>query len=231
MRQAHYDGLAAEYDAFLDTHSGYYRVAAEALARLLGRGDGPCLDLGCGGGHFVDITKPLGWRVVGIDLSADQVARARKRHPDATFVEGDAAKTPFDDESFDAVYSTFTHTDVDDFAGLVAESRRLLRPGGRFVYVGNHPCFVGATQEHVETGPPRLHPGYRASGRRQAADVPGATPAGWRARVGSFVHLPLGPFLAAFAGLTLVGAEEVDDGYDYPKTVALAWRRPSWSEK
>ena len=228
MGRVHYDGLAAEYDAFMDAHSGYYRACAEALARLLGRGDGPCLDLGCGGGHFIDVTKALGWRVVGIDLSADQLSRARVRHPDTTFVECDAADTPFDDHAFDAAYSTFTHTDVDDFAGLVAEARRVLQPGGRFVYVGNHPCFVGATQEHVENGPPILHPGYRASGRRDAADAPGATPAGWRVRLGSFVHVPLGPLLTAFAGLTLADAEELDDGYDYPKTVALCWRKPSW---
>jgi hypothetical protein len=102
----------------------------------------------------------------------------------------------------------------------------VLREGAPFVYVGNHPCFVGATQEHVATGVPILHPGYRRAGRRDAADAPGATPNGWRRRLGSFVHLPLGPFLAAFAGFTLEHAEELDDGWDYPKTLALAFRKP-----
>jgi hypothetical protein len=36
----------------------------------------------------------------------------------------------------------------------------------------------------------------------------------------------LAAFLAAFAGLTLVAAEEPDDGFEYPKTIALAWTRP-----
>jgi hypothetical protein len=40
------------------------------------------------------------------------------------------------------------------------------------------------------------------------------------------VHLPLGLFLAAFAGLTLLAAEELDDGFEYPKTVALAFAKP-----
>jgi ubiquinone/menaquinone biosynthesis C-methylase UbiE len=68
---------------------------------------------------------------------------------------------PFASGSFDAAFSAFTHTDLDDFAGAVRETRRVLRSGARFVYLGHHPCFVGATQEHVESGLPRLHPGYR----------------------------------------------------------------------
>jgi hypothetical protein len=120
----------------------------------------------------------------------------------------------------------FTHTDFDDFAVALAEVLRVLRPGAPFVYVGNHPCFVGATQEHVATGIPVLHEGYRRTGRCDATGAPGAGAEGWRARLGSFVHLPLGPFLQAFAGFTLEHAEELDDGWDYPKTITLALRKP-----
>jgi hypothetical protein len=94
------------------------------------------------------------------------------------------------------------------------------------VYIGNHPCFVGPSQEHLETGLPRLHPGYRRGGRWQAAEAPGATPGGWRGRLGSFVHLPLADFLSCFAGFALETVEEPDDGWEYPKTIALAFRRP-----
>jgi hypothetical protein len=117
------------------------------------------------------------------------------------------------------VFSTFTHTDVDDFAGLAAEARRLLRRGGRFVYVGNHPCFVGPVQEHT-TALPVLHPGYRRGGRWDAAEAPGSTPDGWRTRLGSYVHLPLAEFLNAFAGLTLVSADEGNEEREYPTMIA-----------
>ena len=193
MREARYDGLADEYDAFVDEGSAYYWTAADTLARLLGHG--------------------LGWEVVRVDVSRDQLRVARDRFGDVEFVEADATALPFPDASY-AAYSTFTHTDFDGFAGAVAEARRVVRPGGRFVYVGNRPCFVGATQEHLESGLPRLHPGYRRAGRWNAAAAPGATPGGWRGRLGSFVHLPLGAFLAAFAGLTLTAAEELDDGWE-----------------
>jgi SAM-dependent methyltransferase len=221
-----YDGLADEYDAFVDETSPFYVVAIDALRRLLGGGNGRCLDVGCGGGHLLGVPIDLGWRAVGIDASADQLRIARRRHPSVEFVPADAARLPFADESFDAAFSTFTHTDFDDFAAAIREARRVLRSGGRLVYVGNHPCFVGPTQEFHETDVPRLHPGYGRAGRWRASDAPGTTPGGWRARLGSFVHLPLGDFLACFAGFTLDAAEELNDGLEYPRTVALGLRKP-----
>jgi SAM-dependent methyltransferase len=221
-----YNGLANQYNAFVDVGSLYFAVAEEALSRLLGRGRGRCLDVGCGGGHF--LRKPLehGWELVGVDVSDDQLRVARSRHPGIEFVRADATALPFGDDSFDAAFSTFTHTDFADFAGAMGEVRRVLRRGAPFVYVGNHPCFVGPTQEHTETGAPRLHPGYRRAGQWLATEAPGTTPGGWRERLGSFSHLPLADFLSCFAGFTLEAAEELADGYEYPKTIALVVRKP-----
>lgn len=224
--KARYDGLADEYGAFVDTGSSYFATAKDALRRLLGSGPGRCLDVGCGGGHVLDVALELGWQVVGVDVSADQLRTARHRHPEVEFLHTDAAVLPFDDSTFDAAFSTFTHTDFDDFAGAVAEARRVLRRRGRFVYVGTHPCFVGPTQQHAASGVPRLHPGYRRAGRWASADAPGTTPDGWRQRLGSFIHLPLADFLSSFTGLTLETAEELSDGYDYPKTIALVFAKP-----
>ena len=222
-----YDGLAGEYDAFVDSASPYYAAAQEALCGLIGSGRGDrCLDIGCGGGHLLGALVKLGWQLVGVDVSDDQLRVARERYPEIELVCADATALPFPDESFGAAYSTFTHTDFDDFAGAMAEARRVLRRRGRLIYVGNHPCFVGPTQEHTDSGVPLLHPGYRRGGRWESADAPGTTPGGWRARLGSFVHLPLGEFLSCFAGLTLEAAVELTDGSEYPKTIALAFTKP-----
>jgi SAM-dependent methyltransferase len=223
---ATYDGFADTYDAYVDEFGDYYRVAAEALRRFLGEGRGPCLDLGCGGGHFTAVASELGWTVTGIDASEDQLRVARRRLPTVEFVQGDGADLPFADHSFAAGFSTFTHTDFDDFASSVREARRVLEPNAPFVNVGNHPCFVGATQELVEPDLLRLHPGYRRAGRWRSADAPGATPHGWRERLGSFVHLPLADFLNAFAGMTIEQVEELDDGREYPSAIALRFRNP-----
>lgn len=221
-----YDGLADEYEAFRSLQREYYRPAEEALRLLLGSGPGRCVDVGCGAGHFIGVIRALGWDVVGVDESADQLRLARSREPDAELIVANASALPFDDASFDAGYSTFTHTDFDDFRVAMTEMIRVLKPGALFVYVGNHPCFVGATQERGERGIPVLHAGYRKSGRVDSSTVPGTTPGGWRARLGSFVHVPLEDFLNAFGGLTLERCEELDHGDEYPTAIALAFTKP-----
>jgi SAM-dependent methyltransferase len=226
MSRAAYDGLADTYDSFVDQNSEYYRTAAKGLRRLLGSGPGECLDVGCGGGHFTAVAVGLGWTVTGVDASSDQLRVARSRLPTVEFIPCDGTDLPFADATFDVGFSTFTHTDFDDFAGAVREARRVLKPGGHFVYVGNHPCFVGPTQEYVETGLPRLHPGYRRAGRWDTADAPGAMPGGWVVRLGSFIHLPLAAFLNAFAGFTIEQVDELEDGWEYPKTIAVRVRKP-----
>lgn len=221
-----YDGLADQYAAFQDEHESYYAVAGAAVRRMLGAGRGRCLDIGCGGGRFLPLLADLGWQPVGLDESADQLRVAREGIQGVALIRASANKLPFLDASMDACVSLFTHTDFDDFARAVAEIVRVLKPSSRFVYVGNHPCFVGPTQEHRESGVPRLHPGYRRAGRVDAAAAPGVPGAGWRARLGSFVHLPLGEFLSAFAGLALIHVDELNDGSEYPKTIALAFTKP-----
>lgn len=220
-----YDGLAEEYAKFLDARAPYYARAEDLLRRLLGPGSGRCIDLGCGTGRFLAVAADLGWDVTGVDVSADQLRLARGAVPEAKLVKADAATVPLPDASFDAGFSTFTHTDVDDFAGLLAEARRLLRPGARFVYIGNHPCFVGPVQEHTKAVPV-LHPGYRRAGRWDDDAAPGSAPGGWRARLGSYVHVPLGPFLNAFTGMTLAHADEPDEDREYPTMIALAFDKP-----
>ncbi len=221
-----YDGIADEYAIFQKAHADYYQIAEDALRRLLGPGSGPCLDVGCGGGRFLSVIADLGWQPVGVDESADQLFVARERLARADLICGDATCLPIQDTSIRAGISMFTHTDLDEFAQAIAEVVRVMRPGSPFVYIGNHPCFVGPVQEHTDTGIPRLHAGYRRGGRADSSGAPGVPGTGWRARLGSFVHVPLGDFVSAFAGLTIVRAEELADGWEYPKTIALALVKP-----
>lgn len=221
-----YDGIADEYAIFQKVHAEYYQIAQDALRRLLRPGSGPCLDVGCGGGRFLSVIADLGWQPVGVDESADQLRVARERLAGVDLICADATSLPFQDATIAAGISMFTHTDLDEFTKAIAEVVRVMRPGSPFVYVGNHPCFVGPVQEHTDAGVPRLHPGYRRGGRVDSSGAPGVPGAGWRSRLGSFVHLPLGNFVSAFAGLTIVRAEELDDGWEYPKTIALAFAKP-----
>ena len=74
------------------------------------------------------------------------LAFARKRAPKATFIEADAQNLPFDDAEFDIVVSNLGICHVPDQQRALAETRRVVRPGGRFamtVWCGPDisPCF------------------------------------------------------------------------------------------
>jgi SAM-dependent methyltransferase len=213
-----YDGVAAWYDREFAGPG----PARDAVLRLLGDEPGRLLDVGCGGGAHTAAVAERGWDVTGVDDSEGQLALARERG--LAVLRADAAALPFDDASFDAVLSTWTHTDVDDFGAVAREAARVLRPGGPFVYVGAHPCFVGPHSRFVGAeGVPELHPGYTRAGRY--TEGPGISPDGLRAKVGA-THVPLAAFVGAFvdAGLVLERFEELE-GREYPYQVALRWRR------
>jgi SAM-dependent methyltransferase len=217
--RARYDGLSDWYESTL---LGDPLVPDTAL-RLLGPGPGRLLDVGCGTGFHTVRFVEVGWSVVGVDPSDDQLRLARGR--DLEVVRGLGEELPFGAEEFDAAVSLWTHTDVGDFAAVCREVARVLKPGASFVYVGSHPCFVGPHSLFVAgEGIPEFHPGwYRRAGRYE--DAPGVTPQGLRARVGT-VHLPLAEFLQAFlaAGFTLERMEEPGPR-DYPHVIAIRCRR------
>jgi SAM-dependent methyltransferase len=223
MAGARYDGIADWYDAEFQP-APLASETWQTLLELLGDGDGSLVDVGCGTGSYAAALAELGWTVTGVDVSDDMLRRAREKGVDA--VRADATTLPFEDACFDAAVSVFTHTDVDDFSGVVREVARVLRPGGAFVYIGVHPCFVGPHSVYdVDRAAPELHPGwYRLTGRYDEA--PGIwRGAGVRIRVGAS-HLPLGLFLQTFldAGLQLERVEEPAER-EYPFGLAFRWRR------
>jgi SAM-dependent methyltransferase len=212
---ARYDGLAEWYRDHISALR-LHEVAHRSALGLLGAGEGRCLDLGCGTGFAVPALVAAGWQVVGVDVSADQLAVAGG--VDAELVQADAADMPFEDDSFDAVVSVLTHTDFDDPGSVFAEVHRVLRPGGRFVYVGSHPCFVAPSVERFRVEVPVLHPGYSRRGWWFTSPAFGD---GIRPRVG-VNHLPLADFLNVLlqSGLTLVEFGEPGDD-DYPYFLSL----------
>jgi SAM-dependent methyltransferase len=137
----------------------------------------------------VEVVRRQGYDVVGVDLSADQLRLARPRLPVA---RADGCRLPLADGVIQAVVSVLTHTDLEDFAGLVREVVRVLAPGGSFVYVGVHPCFVSPLAERLADGV-RVHPGYQEAGWQAPTAFTGDAV---RARVGVH-HLALQDLLTA----------------------------------
>src|SRR3954469_18874867 len=141
---------AARYDGMADWYESYNRAGADTnradLRRLLGPGDGWCLDLGCGTGQYVAAIRATGRTVVGLDRSADQLRLAHRRNPAVT--RADAAALPFADATFPTVVAMWITTDVDDVTAVLREAARVLRPGGVLVSFGAHPCFNNPSTEY-----------------------------------------------------------------------------------
>ncbi|GAA5189797.1 hypothetical protein GCM10023322_43310 [Rugosimonospora acidiphila] len=200
--RAAYDAHADWYDDFMSPERRYVQQVHHTLADLLGSGDGTCLDVCCGTGAHVAALAGLGWTPVGVDLSTGQLRHASRREPVA---RGDATALPIASDSVPAAVCVLASTDVPDYAGVVREVARVLRPGGRFVHLGVHPCFIGPFADW--SAAPRIVLDERYPDR--AHTYQSWNPAGVRARVGGW-HLPLSDLLnaATAAGLRLLRTVE-----------------------
>jgi SAM-dependent methyltransferase len=223
MGTARYDEVAEWYDASLGTDPAFTAMPRATVLELLGTPHGSLLDVGCGGGGHTAALGAAGWDVTGVDPSQAQLELARGRG--CSVVEGHGEALPFADDSFDAAVSIWTHTDVDEWAAVLREVKRVAKPGATFVYFGVHPCFVGPHSEFLAgMGTPVLYEGYyRAPGRYHEA--PGiVNPDGLRARVGA-VHLPLAQFLQCFLDAGLSPERVVEPGTrEFPIAIALRCR-------
>jgi SAM-dependent methyltransferase len=216
----------ARYDEHADWYEDWNRPNAERYAaevrELLGPGEGLCLDLGCGPGHYLAALAATGRTMVGLDYSADQLRMAQ--HRSRALVQGDAAVLPFGDGTFSAVAAIWLSTDVDDFGAVIGEAARVLRPGGALACYLAHPCFNGPHIEWLDDGGVRAHPVYRHAGWHPPAPWWGSFV---RARVGMRLF-PLADLLNAFAqaGLAIEHAAETGDR-GLPTILALRTRKPA----
>jgi SAM-dependent methyltransferase len=111
----------------------YQRRKIVPLAR------GKVLELGIGGGLNLEFYDPNGVdSVTGVDpseaLRLRAVAAPRPEGLDVEVLDGDAEDLPFDAGAFDTVVCTFTLCSVRNPAAALAEARRVLKPGGNFLF-------------------------------------------------------------------------------------------------
>jgi SAM-dependent methyltransferase len=117
----------------------YYRDSFfDEIVPPAGRGT---LDLGCGEGRLARDLSGRGHAVTALDSSPTLLAAAQEADPTGTYVLADAAALPFDDSEFDLVVAYNSLMDIDDMPVAVAESARVLEPGGRFCISVTHPFF------------------------------------------------------------------------------------------
>jgi SAM-dependent methyltransferase len=118
-------------------------IRDEAALRLLvqASGAGPddtVLDVACGPGLVVCAFARVARHATGIDVTPAMLARGRELAARAgltnvTFVEGDVTRLPWEDATFSIVESRFAFHHLEHPAVVLAEMRRVCRPGGRVV--------------------------------------------------------------------------------------------------
>lgn len=126
---------------------GVWGVGEAQLAVLPGELEGQdAIELGCGTAYVSAWLARRGARPVGIDISPGQLDTARRlqREHGIEFelVHANAEQVPYPDASFDLAISEYGASIWCDPYRWIPEAARLLRPGGRLLFLVNAPLFM-----------------------------------------------------------------------------------------
>jgi len=171
---------------------------------------GDVLEIGAGTGANFE-HYGTGARVVALEPDPHMLRRAQAKlaalgRTNIDVRRSRAESLPFPDASFDTVVSTLVLCTVDDLPGALAEIRRVLRPGGQFVFM-EHVRGEGSVGRVHDTIQPVW--GWCSAGchvNRRTEDAIRA--AGFSVRSLRHIKLALGAPLPAIVGTAEVGAKE-----------------------
>ncbi len=162
---------------------GIWGISNSALALLPDDLAGQrAIELGCGTGYVSAWMRRRGASVYAIDNSSEQLATARRLAAlhdvdDIDWVHGNAETVDQPDGSFDFAISEYGAAIWCDPDVWIREAHRLLRPGGRLVFLGNHPLAMVCTSPNGDAPVGlTLERDYFGLGRldwTQAAEDPG----------------------------------------------------------
>jgi len=118
------------YEAFMGRWSEH--LATQFLNRVHVAPGGNVLDVACGTGVLAKALAETGAHVIGIDASEGYLegARLRRSHPNIAYEHGDVRHMRFDNNAFDAAVSTLALDVIPEIEQVVAEMKRVTRPGG-----------------------------------------------------------------------------------------------------
>jgi SAM-dependent methyltransferase len=137
-----WDRRAAEWTAWARTpgHDVHFtQLNWPAFERLLPAPGRLTLDLGCGEGRLGRLLGPVGHRLIGLDSSPTLAALARDSGGYDRVLQADACAIPLDDGAVDLVVAFMSLHDMDDPAAAIAETARVLEPGGLLCVAIVHP--------------------------------------------------------------------------------------------
>ena len=154
-----FDEYASRYDALRNQNiaaSGegieyFARYKLDCLKRLGLEREAPILDYGCGIGNVTEVLDKEFREVHGFDPSHESLKLARERAPGAVF-HSSTADIPHDHFGAVVLSGVLHHVPAAEHAGVLADAKRALRPGGRVVIFEHNPLNP-LTQRAVRTCP------------------------------------------------------------------------------
>jgi ubiquinone/menaquinone biosynthesis C-methylase UbiE len=138
--------IKKSYDVVADAYAAelFDELSHKPLDRLLlkqfsadNKGKGKMIDLGCGPGQTTRFLADNGAKdILGTDLSAGMIAKAKELSPHLQFQTADMLKLDFPDGSFASAVAFYAivHFDMEQLAMALGEIHRILQPGGQFLF-------------------------------------------------------------------------------------------------
>lgn len=129
---AAYNARAAEYIAVAGRIEQMDAADRSLIADWRDATEGRLLDAGCGPGLWTGFLHDGDRDVVGIDISEEFLASARRTHPHLTFRSASFRALPVEDASLGGILAWYSliHTPPDELPAVLAEFARALSPGG-----------------------------------------------------------------------------------------------------
>jgi SAM-dependent methyltransferase len=139
---------------------GIYEVPEAQVGALPDVAGLDAIELGCGTAYWSAWLARLGARPVGVDVTEAQLATARELQAEHglsfPLLHASAEAVPLPDESFDLAFSEYGASLWCEPQRWIGEAARLLRPGGRLVFLTNTPLLMLCTPESGERASERL---------------------------------------------------------------------------
>jgi SAM-dependent methyltransferase len=169
---------------------------------------GRLLDIGCGEGQVSRLAESAGLTAVGVDPAHTQLVAAVERAGGPIYARAGAVPLPVRTDSVDVAVACLVFEHIADLEGALAEVGRVLRPGGRFLFLLNHPLLQTPGSGWIDDqilDPPEQY--WRVGRYLEEADTLEEVERGVFIR---FWHRPLSRYLNAAhaAGMVLEHMEE-----------------------
>lgn len=148
-KETSWDGVAKWYSDMLEGGDDTYqkKVILPNILRIVGPKNGMnIVDIACGPGYFSRWFAKEGANVVGLDVSRELINRANEliakdEKMNLRYLVGLAHRTTLEAESQDVAVVILALQNIKNLSEVVAEVSRVVKKGGRFVVVINHPAF------------------------------------------------------------------------------------------